>query len=106
MHFPAHLPKDNEDYNNLLIVVDEASRYPFLIPAKSQASAEIIRALEWFVLPMTGCSAKLYSDNAPAFTSKELEDLCTCMGIQKFEGTIYHPQTTGKAESLVSSVKE
>ena len=48
----------------------------------------------------------IWSDGGPQFTSRAFRDFCTQWGITSKISTAYYPQSNGKAESAVKSVKK
>ena len=83
----------------LLIVVDECSRFPFVIPCANMTSSTFTDCLSSFFcfLSVPSC---IHSDRAAPFVSRETQSFLTERGIAFSTSTPYHPQGNSQCERM------
>ena len=91
----------NRDY---LITVDYESNFIEVEYLASTSSKKVINALEKLCARF-GCPKVLVSDGGPQFISKEFQNFTLEWGIQHNLSSPYHPQSNGKAEAAVKTIK-
>ncbi len=93
------LPNKNE----LMMVVDEMSRFPVVREVKTTAAEYVCPALhETFA--MLGIPSVLKTDNGPPFNGANFGKFCAHMGIQHRKITPEHSQANGSAERFMPSL--
>src|SRR5277367_4845492 len=88
----------------LLLVVDEFSRYPFVIEVASTGHQSTIKALD-NLFCMFGSPKVLKSDNGPPFNGKEFAEFLQTYDIKHQNSTPIWPAANGMVERIVRSVK-
>lgn len=91
------LPNNNE----LLVVVDKHSRFPFGIEVKSTSSIYILPALDTFFSFM-GIPEEVGTDNGPPFSGIEFKQF---FGIRHRKSTPLWPQANGQVENFNKNEK-
>ena len=92
------------DVGNVLIIVDATSGWIECSLPQHRTTENVIETLS-SVFCRFGVPRVLVTDNAPEFTSRELNEFCRINGIAKKESPPYHPQSNGVAERGVQTVK-
>lgn len=90
----------------VLLVVDAASRFPFLIPTANKTAPEVAMALLNRVFPFTGVPQILKSDNEATFVGELLKQIMEVLGAAQMHILPENPNANGKAERHVKSAKE
>ena len=91
-----------------LIIVDRFSNWPEIIkvnPGSSTSGATgLIKALRRN-FAIFGVPVELSSDGGPEFSAAETEEFLKRWGVKHRKSSAYHPQSNGRAEVAVKSVK-
>ncbi|XP_037944434.1 uncharacterized protein K02A2.6-like [Teleopsis dalmanni] len=89
----------------LLVIVDAYSKWLEVKITKSTTAADTISLLD-DVFAVLGVPLMVVSDNGTNFTSVELNDFLTTVGVKyhKYSAS-YHPATNGQAERSVQTIK-
>jgi len=97
---------DANGYRYLLVILDSFSNYPCLIPIKDLKCSTIAKLFfnEW--ISKFGAPLQLHSDNAPYFFGPEMKQLFIQYGIKHSRSSPYHPQSNGKIERLMRTIKD
>ena len=66
---------------------------------------EIIQFIEDFTIYRHGCPAKILTDGGRPYISDAVYRLCKIFGLQHTVTAAYHPQTNGKAERVIQTIK-
>ena len=90
---------------NLLLFVDSRSGWIEVSTPSTRSTSHVIAALS-SLCSRFGVPKQLVTDNAPEFTSRELNQWCLENGISKLESPPYHPESNGVAERGVRTIKE
>ena len=102
----ANLPMTTRGHDQVLAVVDRATRYTTLIPcASTHTSKQVWRRLSNHVFHPFGYPAVQLQDNDPRFTSHAWLNRLKSAGIKPHFTTAYHPQTNGLSEAVVKRLK-
>ena len=111
---PAHLIKATQPFERLnvdfkgplpstdknkyfLQVIDEYSRFPFIIPTADMTAGTIIKSL-CSLFTMFGMSSYIHSDRGQNFIGKEVRQFLNSRGISCSRTTPYNPECNGQAE--------
>ena len=78
-------------------IIDESSRFPFVIPCPDTSANSAIKALD-VVFSLCGMPGFIHSDRRSAFMSAELTNYLTTRGIATSCSTPYHPIGNGQVE--------
>ena len=89
---------------NILIVVDYYSNYTEVARLTSIKSRSMIRELQIF--SRFGIPDTLVTDNGPQFLSAEFVTFAKSWGFQPITSSPIYPQSNGKAENAVKTVKQ
>jgi transposase InsO family protein len=89
----------------LLVIVDVASRYPFICPLRRVSADAIVKALMQDVIPITGIPNCIQTDNERCFSGNELKMVRERLGIKKKEVAVYRPQAQGIVERTIRTLK-
>ena len=89
-----------------LIVVDSYTDWPDILPMKTNTTAKhLIKTLRGCFC-RTGVPDKLWSDQGPQFSSKAFQDFLQQWGVEHVTSSPRYPQSNGKAEATVKSMKK
>ena len=91
-----------ENGSQLLLIIDEYSRYAIVREVNS-TSAENVLPILHDVFSMFGIPAILKSDNGPPFNGVEYEHFCSFFGIHYRFITPYWPQANAEAERFMQN---
>jgi len=91
MDLVGPLPKSARGHQYILVILDDATRYPEAIPLRTMASKGIARELMMF--SRVGIPEEILTDQGTPFMSRIMKDLCTLMNITHLRTSVYHPQT-------------
>lgn len=93
MDFFGPLPNNHE----LMVVMDEFSRFPVVMEVKSTAAEHVVPALRG-IFGLLGIPSVLKTDNGPPFNGGRFSEFCEHMGIKHRKITPEHPQANGQSE--------
>jgi transposase InsO family protein len=99
MDFFGPLPNKNE----LMVVIDEMSRFPVVEEVKTTAAEHVCPALER-IFGLLGTPSSIKSDNGPPFNGQKFSNFCLHHNIRHRKITPEHPQANGCAERFMASV--
>ncbi|PAA67249.1 hypothetical protein BOX15_Mlig027025g1 [Macrostomum lignano] len=96
---------EQEGNRYLLVLVDNFSGYVEIVPVPdvSAATTATVILTEWIV--RYGTMEKLVSDNGTAFINKTVAELTRLLEIDMARITAHRPQSNGKAERTIQSIK-
>lgn len=86
-----------------LVIVDIFSGWPHVVASKSGAKGFMTALIIYFAI--FGVPEELSTDGGPEFTAKETESLLQRWGVRHRLPSAYHPQSNGRAEVAVRSMK-
>jgi hypothetical protein len=91
---------------NYLILVDCFSDWPDIIPmGRDTTTAKLVSALRQSFC-RTGVPDVVWSDQGPQFMSKQFQEFAKLWGFRHATSTPRYPQSNGKAEATVKSMKK
>jgi len=95
-----------KNYDTLLVVVDRAVGYCWLIPTTTKATAiTTMELLQNYVFTPHGVPTSIVSDADPRFTSRFWRQTLKTMGIEHIMAAPGHHQTNGQAERKIRELK-
>ena len=94
--FKGPLPTSSRN-KYFLTIIDEYSRFPFVIPCPDTSASSVIKSLD-AVFSFCGMPGFIHSDHGSAFMSAELTHYLTTRGIATSHSTPYHPIGNGQVE--------
>jgi hypothetical protein len=101
MDFIVELPKTQNGYDSIWVIVDRLSKFAHFIPVKTtykgSKHAELYIAR---IVCLHGVHKKIVADRGPQFTSKFWEKLHQSMDTKLNFSSAYHPQTDGQTERV------
>ena len=100
--FKGPLPSTNRN-KYFLNVVDEFSRFPFVIPVPDMTSSTVISSL-CTLFTTFGMPSMIHSDRGSSLISHELKQFLTSKGISTSRTTPYHPIGNGQVEKMNHTV--
>ena len=89
-----------------LVVVDSHTDWPTIIPMGRDITVSHMVAGLTELFSRTAVPDVLWSDNGPQFTAKEFKAFVQQWGFHHQTSTPYYPQSNGKAETAVKSMKK
>ncbi len=89
----------------LLVVLDEYSRFPFVEITPSTSAHTVIPLLDK-IFSTAGIPKIMKSDNGPPFSSQDLANFTTHLGIHHRKITPYWPQANGEVERFMRTLKK
>ena len=92
--------------NEYLIVVDCLSDWPEIVPMYHNTTASRLTSALRAIFCRTGVPDTVWSDQGPQFTSKIFQDFATQWDFQHATSSPGYPQSNGKAEATVKSMKK
>ena len=92
----------NQDY--FLVVVDAHSNWPEVYRMRTITTSHTLNVLRE-IFARWGTCRTIVSDNGPQFTSAAFKDFCSKNGIEHITSAPYHPQSNGRAEKFVDTLK-
>jgi transposase InsO family protein len=90
---------------NVLLLIDEYSRFPFIEPIRSTAAHCVIPKLDR-IFSTFGSPETLKSDNGPPFDGHEFARFAETLGFKHRKITPLWPRANGEVERLVGSFKK
>jgi hypothetical protein len=86
----------------VLVVVEYATRFAWVIPYKADPTAEeVLFYLTFFIFAVIGWPRELITDNGGNMMAKVIATACAKHGCTKRESSIYNPSGNGRAENMV-----
>ena len=83
---------------NILVIVDHFTRYTRAYVTKDQKALTAAKTLYEGFISIFGTAKKILMDQAKAFTSEVVGQLCSQFRIRQLTRTAYHPQGNGQVE--------
>ena len=87
----------------LMVVMDEYSRFPMIEEVKSTASEHVIPALD-SIFSVLGIPSVLKTDNGPPFNGHRFKEYSEYMGFKHRKITPLAPQANGQAENFMKNL--
>ena len=109
LDFLGPLPKTKQGNENVLMMVDQFTKWVECIPLPTQTAEETARAAVDHFFSRFGFPFQVYSDQGRNFESKLFRELCKALQIHKARTTPYRPSSNGQVErynrTLVDAVR-
>ena len=93
------------DGQNLLLVVDDYSRFPFVESVSSTSASAVIPKLD-SIFATFGIPRVVKSDNGPPFNGEEFSKFSRVVGFKHRKVTPFWPRANGEVERLVKTLKK
>eukprot|EP00253_Pinus_taeda_P036690 PITA_36690 len=97
-------PSSSGQHKWILTATDYFTKWIEAIPCRQANDSTIIQFLESNILSRFGCPEKIITDNAAAFKSNKIINVCQKYHITLGHSTAYYPQGNGLAESSNKSL--
>ena len=91
---------------NVLVVVNHFTRYVQAYVTQNQTAMTTAWVLYNEYFSLFGFPQRLMSDQGTRFTSKVIAAMCSLLGIEKMQTTLYHPQSNGSAERVHQTLRQ
>lgn len=104
--FMGPLPETLEGNTNILVMVDQFTKWVEIIPLPSQTAEETARALVDQVFTRIGCPLTIHSDQGRNFESSLFKSICEAFHIHKTRTTPYRPCANGQVERFNRTVMD
>jgi transposase InsO family protein len=98
-HGPLH------NGHELMVVIDEYSRFPVVIEVNSTSFKYVVPQLE-NLFTLMGIPEQIKSDNGPPFNGHEFANFCTHFGIKHNKVTPLYPQANGLCENFMKNLNK
>ena len=103
--FAGPLSTTSSGNRYLLVLVDAFSGYVAAVPTKDLLAPTTAMAFIRGWVAYFGLPDHLHTDRGSNFESLLMQVLCDQFGIRKTRTTSYHPQSNGRAETTVKTIK-
>jgi hypothetical protein len=97
-------PSSSGQHKWISVATDYFTKWIEAVPTRNVTHQVIMKFLYENILSRFDCPKRLVIDNATAFKSDALVDMCKSMGIQLVHSTPYYPQGNGLDESSNKSL--
>ena len=87
----------------MLVMVDEYSRFPFVLPCKDMSAATVISCFT-SIFCMMGLPEYVHSDRSNSFIGREVTEFLVKKGIATSRSTPYHPTGNSQCERMNQTV--
>ena len=91
---------------NVLVVIDHFTQYVQAYVTQNQTARTTARVLYNEYFSVFGFPQKLMFDQGTGFTSKVITAMCSLLGIENIQTTLYHPQSNGSAERVHQMLRQ
>ena len=105
MDLMGPLPKTEEGFRHILVIVDYFSKWVEAFALKTKSSREIMDNLVGKVISRFGIPEEILTDRALEFNQGIAKEIYRELGIKKLSTTAYHPQTDGLVERYNATIK-
>jgi transposase InsO family protein len=95
-----------EEFWHILLFVDHFTQYCIGIPTQNTTSGTVMRAFITEVVCRYGMPRHVLTDRGSGFNNAAFSDLSKLLGVQLHMTSARHPQSNGKTERFVGSVKQ
>jgi transposase InsO family protein len=107
MDFIEQLPRSEDIYDAILVIVDHLMKMGIFIPTHTGITAEeLARIFLSNVFAKHGLPADIIADHRSEFTSEFWRSLSMVLGIKLNHSTAYHPETDGQTEWVNQSLEQ
>ena len=96
-----------QEYNSILVVVDQLTKMVYFIPTTEKTSAErLARLFGDNVWKLHGLPESIISDRGPQFVAGLIKELNRMLGIKSKLSTAFHPQTNRQTKRMNQELKQ
>ena len=88
-----------------VVAVDHFTQWIEVRVLGNKTSEEIIQFIKDFIIFQHGCPAKIQTDGGRPYVSDAIFRFCESFGLQHMVTVAYHPQSNGKAEQVIRTIK-
>jgi hypothetical protein len=98
IEFLGPLPETNNGNSNILVMVDQFTKWVEIIPLPSQTAEITAKTVVNEFFTRFGCPFTIHCDQGRNFESQLFKSICSTLGIQKTRTTAYRPSANGQVE--------
>lgn len=101
-------PRSKKGHVQILVVLDQFSKFPLLQPMKKATAKEIVEYIEKQVFHVFGVPESVYSDNGVQYKSKEFGALLKKYGVRHITAATHTPQANASERvnrSVLSAIR-
>ncbi|GJR44464.1 putative reverse transcriptase domain-containing protein [Tanacetum coccineum] len=107
MDFVIKLPKSLQGYDTIWVIVDQLTKSAIFVPMRETDPMEkLARMYLKEVVTRHGIPVSIICDRDPRFASNFWRSLQKALGTNLDMSTAYHPQTDGKSERTIQTLKD
>ena len=99
------LPKTERGNKHVIVFQDFLTKWTIVFAIPDQKTQRIVRLLVEEIIPVFGVPEALLSDRGTNLLSHLMKDVCSLLGIEKYNTTAYHPQCNGLTERFNRTLK-
>ena len=103
--FAGPFPIDQFGFQYVCIAVDSLTRWPEIRPSKTATAADAANFIYHDIVCRFGLPKSIQSDNGPHFANEVIDRLTQILEIRHRFSTPYYPQSNGRAERLIGTLK-
>ena len=103
--FAGPFPVDQFGFQYVCIGIDSLTRWAEIRPSKTATAADVANFLYHDIVCRFGLPKSIQSDNGPHFANEVIERLTQILEIRHKFSTPYYPQSNGRAERLIGTLK-
>lgn len=104
--FMGPLPETPKGNTNILVMVDQFTKWVEIIPLPSQTAEETARAMVDQVFTRIGCPLTIHSDQGRNFESSLFKSICEAFHVHKTRTTPYRPCANGQVERFNRTIMD
>ena len=106
MDFVTHFPRTQRRHDAVWVIVDRLTESAhFLAMRMTFTLEEFYRLYIREIVQLHGVPVSIVSDRDPMFTTHFWKSFQNTMGTQLTMSTVFHPQTDGQSERMISAQK-
>ena len=98
-------PPDENGNRYVIIALDSLSRWAEITPAKTSTAAEAANFMYYHIVCRFGIPRSIQSDNGTQYVNEVIERLTTILHIRHRFSTPYYPQSNGRVERVIGTLK-